>query len=524
MTFYSDMSSDSPQDSSPGDLHALIYLGASSLSLLIADASRDFEMVDFLMQPLPIARDIFRDEKVTRPTVERCVQVIDDFKNVLAEYAINSKEIPLRLVAANILLEAGNKDAFLNRIQVANGLKVGTLDDGEMTRLIYIMTQENLNAIPDISKKTVLIIHVGPGNTRALVFQKGRIAGYAGYRLGTHRTGEVLDTSLLDPVNTLDVIREHARGQLDQIYVDHRNIKIDAIIAVGMEIQSLASNFRKKGEKKIPLKALSQFAAKLASQTKDARIKTYNADYSDADSLLPSLVINTSIAESLGVGHIYIPDNMYESSIMRDMLVINDQQRRDLEDEVLRFADSLADRYHTDRKHRQHVMILANSLFDQLRSLHGLNEHDKMLLQVAATLHEIGTYVSARQHHKHAQYIISNTDIFGLNSQDVAFVALLVNYHRHELPDAQHDEIYRDLSPQDRVRISKIASLLRIAVALDRSHSQRIKSVTAHIRGHRLNLVAYGVLDTTVEEIALLTKADLFEEIFGLDVRITPGI
>lgn len=524
MTFYNDMPPATPQDDSLGSLRALIYLGASSLSLMIADSSRDFETVDFLMQPLPLARDIFRDEKVTRPTIERCVQLIDTFKSVLDEYSNGTKEIPLRLVAANILQEAGNKDAFLNRIQVANGLKVGTLDDGEMTRLIYLKTQQNLNAIPDISKKTVLMVHVGPGNTRALVFQNGRIAGYAGYRLGTHRTGEVLDISLLDPVHTLDVIREHARGQLDQLYVDHRNLKIDAVIAVGLEIQSMAPHFRKKGEKKIPLTSLSQFASQMAAQTMEERIKAYNTGYSDADSLLPSLVINMAIAESMGVKNIYIPDSMYESSIMRDMLVVNAQQRRDLEDEVLRFADSLADRYHTDRKHRLHVKELSESLFDQLQTLHDLNVHDRMLMQVAAILHEIGTYVSARQHHKHARYIIFNTDIFGLNTQDVDIVALLVSYHRHELPNAEHDEIYRDLSSEERVRVSKLAAILRIAVALDRTHSQRIKSVTALCRGQRLDLVAYGVLDTTVEEIALQTKADLFEDIFGMDVRITPGI
>lgn len=524
MAFYIPMSPVSSQDSSSGSLHALIYLGASSLSLLIADSSRDFQTVDFLMQPLPLARDIFRNEKVMRPTVERCVQVIDNYKSVLTEYSNGVKEIPLRLVAANILLEANNKDAFLNRIQVANGLNVEPLDDGEMTRLIYMKTQENLTTIPDISKKNVLMVHVGPGNTRALVFEHGRIAGYAGYRLGTHRSGEVLDVSMLDPLNTLDVIREHVRGQLDQIYVDHRSLKIDAVIAIGLEIQTLCPHFRKKGEKKIPLKSLRKFAETMAAQTSEEWIKAYNAGYADADSLLPALVINLSIAESLGLENIYIPDKMYESSIMRDMLVINSRQQRDLEDEVLRFANSLADRYQTDRKHRHHVMVLADSLFDQLQSLHGLNSHDKLLLEVASILHEIGTYVSARQHHKHARYIISNTDIFGLNTRDVDIVALLLNYHRQETPDAEHDETYRNLTSEQRVRVSKQAALLRIAVALDRSHSQRIKSVTAVCRGHRLDLTAHGVLDTTVEEIALQGKADLFEEIFGLDVRITPGI
>lgn len=522
LAFYVLMPPAAPQESAPENLCALIYLGASSLNLLIADSSSDFKAVDFLMQPLPLARDIFREGKVMRTTIERCVQVIDEYKNVLNEFTFENRPIPLRMMAANILSEADNKDAFLNRIRVANGLDMETLDDGEMTRLIYLKTQQNLLSLTDSSNKNVLMAHVGPGNTRALLFNNGRISQYSGYRLGTHRTGDVLDLSATNPGNSIDLIREHARGQLDQIYVDHRHTKIDAIVAIGFEIQSLAPHFCKKGEHKVSLPALRKFAEKMASQTIEERIRIYNTDYAAVFSLLPALVLNIALAESLNVREIHIPDKVYDLSIMQDMLVIRNSQRRDLEDEVLRFAATLADRYQTDVKHRRHVRVLAESLFDQLQVLHDLSPHDRLLLQVGAILHEIGTFISARQHNRHARYIIFNTDIFGLNTQDVEIVSLLVSYHRQELPDMT-DETYRLMTPEHRMRVSKLASLLRIAVALDRSHSQRIASIEAIVRGHRLDLIAHGVLDTTVEEIALTGKADLFEEVFGLTVRIMPA-
>lgn len=58
-----------------------------------------------------------------------------------------------------------------------------------MTRLIYVKVQEALAQYPGFSKEKVLVVHTGPGNTRVLLFQKGRIVRYSCYRLGTHRTG-----------------------------------------------------------------------------------------------------------------------------------------------------------------------------------------------------------------------------------------------------------------------------------------------------------------------------------------------
>ena len=509
-----------PTPSSSGPLCALIYLGPSSLSLLIADKSLDFAMVDFLMQPIALARDIFRDDALQSSTISRCIDILKNYKLVLQQYGGES-ELPLQVVSANILSEARNKEVLSNRIEIALGWKMMPLDDGEMTRLIYLKTQESIKDIASIKGKNLLITHVGPGNTRILTAQKQRIIQFGNYRLGTHRTGEVLELSALDPLSVQDVIKEHIRGQLDQLSVDTRPHHIEEMIVIGYEIQNMAVHFRKKNEARIPLKTLKEFAQQLCTLSLEERVLSYNTDYAAANALVPSLVINIAIAEALGLDHVYIPRSVYDSTLMRDLLILRYTQHKDLEEEVLSFANTLADRYLADKKHRHHVCKLAEELFDQLAPLHKLSAHDKLLLRVAATLHEIGTYITQRQHHKHARYIISNTDIFGLNSTDVDIVSLLVSYHRHELPSLE-DPDYRNLSQEERLRVSKMAALLRIAVGLDRAHAQRLTSIKIEVTPHALLLKAKGVLDTTIEEIALTGKADLFEQIFGLPVRLSP--
>jgi exopolyphosphatase/guanosine-5'-triphosphate,3'-diphosphate pyrophosphatase len=79
------------------------------------------------------------------------------------------------------------------------------------------------------------------------------------------------------------------------------------------------------------------------------------------------------------------------------------------------------------------------------------------------------------------------------------------------------------MEQSDRMRVSKMTAILRVADALERGHSQRVKGLRASVRNKTLELELIGVSDTTVEELALKLKADLFTDIFGYDIVPVPG-
>ena len=78
-------------------------------------------------------------------------------------------------------------------------------------------------------------------------------------------------------------------------------------------------------------------------------------------------------------------------------------------------------------------------------------------------------FVGLRAHHKHAQYLIQASEIFGLSADDRAVIANVARYHRRALPQKAHLP-YMALDRQDRVRVNKLAALLRVANALDAEH------------------------------------------------------
>lgn len=495
-----------------------LHIGASSVSMMVAERAADGTLtpIDFLEQPAPVARDIFRQGSVSLMTTERVVSIIKGYQKSLSELGLDPHAIT-RAAATNILSEARNHETVMNRIRIACGLKVGTIDDGEMTRLIYLKTRRRLQHLPAMRSDNTLVVHVGPGNTRALLFQHGRITRYTSYRMGTHRTREAVEGSHAEGPTLLRVIREHAFGNLAQIRFDYSDVRIEGLVVIGYEMQSVAGFLTKTGDL-CTLKDFRQFTADAASLSDVELVKRFRLDYQTAEALLPALEINLAIAETFKLEALQLPASEYEQGLLHDLLVSREMTGAFAE-EVLRSARILAERYQSDPGHGEHVGNLCAKFFEELADLHQLSLHDGLLLQVAAILHEVGTYVSPRAHHKHSEYLILNSEVFGLDRMDVTIVALVARYHRHSGPVLDHPS-YAALPTDDRIRVSKLAALLRVADALERTHAQRVSQLEIRREGGKLRLRLPGLADAAVERLAMASKADLFEQVFGLSVII----
>lgn len=500
------------------NLLTALHIGASSVSLMVAERAEDGSLtpVDFLEQPAPVARDIFRNGEVSASTTERVVSIIKGYQKSLAELGLDPHGVT-RAVATNILSEAVNHETVMNRIRIACGLRIGTIDDGEMTRLIYLKTRRRLQSLPAMRKDTTLVLHVGPGNTRALLFQNGLISRYTSYRMGTHRTREAVEGSHAEGSAMLRVIREHAYGNLAQIRFDFSDVTIDGLVIIGYELQSVAPALT-KGNQVCSLKSMRQFTADAAIMSDVELVKRFQLDYQTAEALLPALEINLAIAETLRLGEVHIPTSEYEQGLLHDLLV-SQELTGAFAEEVLRSARILAGRYQSDPSHGEHVGNLCARFFESLTDLHQLGPHDALLLQVAAILHEVGTYVSPRAHHKHSEYLILNSEVFGLDRLDVTIVALVARYHRHSGPRLDHPS-YAALRTDDRIRVCKLAALLRVADALERTHAQRVANLEIRREAGKLRIRLPGLADAAVERLAMASKADIFEQVFGLAVVI----
>jgi exopolyphosphatase/guanosine-5'-triphosphate,3'-diphosphate pyrophosphatase len=186
---------------------------------------------------------------------------------------------------------------------------------------------------------------------------------------------------------------------------------------------------------------------------------------------------------------------------------------------VIQSAHVVAQKYLIDTAHAEQTRALAVQLFDRLANEHQLGQRHRMLLEVAAILHEVGMFVSSRAHHKHSLYLIAHSEILGLTQDELAMVANIARYHRRSRPKPSHTE-YMTRPREQRMIVNKLAALLRVADALDISRTQRIDGFESRIDNNGLIISVKTHGDLTLEERSLAEKGDMLLDIYGLDVRL----
>jgi exopolyphosphatase/guanosine-5'-triphosphate,3'-diphosphate pyrophosphatase len=87
------------------------------------------------------------------------------------------------------------------------------------------------------------------------------------------------------------------------------------------------------------------------------------------------------------------------------------------------------------------------------------------------------------------------------------------------LPQKSHPEFMR-LDRDERVRVTKLAALLRLANSLDAEHMQKVSEVSLREEDGRWVIELHGRGDLTMERMAATSRADLLADVFGKHVVI----
>jgi exopolyphosphatase/guanosine-5'-triphosphate,3'-diphosphate pyrophosphatase len=109
--------------------------------------------------------------------------------------------------------------------------------------------------------------------------------------------------------------------------------------------------------------------------------------------------------------------------------------------------------------------------------------------------------------------------LIGLSNREVDIVANLARYHRKAMPTLQ-DENFRALTSRDRSAVIRLSVLLRLADAMDVSHTQRVRGVSIYEGRHKWTLKLDGKGSLSLETWALEKRRSLFQDVFGMKLEI----
>jgi exopolyphosphatase/guanosine-5'-triphosphate,3'-diphosphate pyrophosphatase len=507
-------------------LVAVIDIGSSAIRMVIAEvgAKKDeIKPLEKLQKPVPFGKDVFLNGAVGRTAMRDGVAVLNGFKSVIDSYGIQK----VHAVATSAIRDATNRDNFIDQVYVRTGIDVEVIDGAEENRLELIAVEHALGGKFDYDKKNCLIIEVGSGSTEIIILNQGEVQLTRTLSIGSVRLPDQAVAGKTNPTVMQRVLKRSIHEIAEYAAREYNLGEIDTFIALGGDMRLAAAQVTSPlPEDFVTLekKPFLELVESLSKLSPDEIADKFGILYAEAESLFPALLFYANFLGETKAEQVVLPMvSIRDGLLLEEAQMLSGYKRTDVAKQVLSSAKRLGKKYHYEEAHSLCVAGLAVKLFDHLKAEHGLGTRERLLLEVSALLHAVGMFISPTNYHKHSSYLVEAAEIFGLRKADKNIVCQVVRYHRGSHPRTSH-EPYMSLPRRDRSIVSKLASILRVACAMDKSRQLKIRNFSLEHSGEAYILwVPEDIGDITLERDSVANRGVLFSEVFGAGISLKQG-
>jgi exopolyphosphatase/guanosine-5'-triphosphate,3'-diphosphate pyrophosphatase len=504
---------------------SVIDIGTNSIHMVLAEIQPDasYKILDRFKDMTRLGDGAFVTHRLSDAAITRALAILRH----LVTLAKNKGYDRIIAVATSAVREATNGGEFIDLVAEQTGLTVRVISGTEEARLIFLGIKNNV----PMTEQPTLSVDVGGGSVELMVGNCTQLLHAKSLKLGAIRLGDefLKRTPPSDGMcrSLEDRVTAYLKGTLDSF----KTKRFDSLIATSGMAGNLAEiiHLRRTNRAllqinlaKISLKDIKEIEQDLRQSTIKARMAIPGIDPKRVDTLFPATVVLRRLMELSEKDELILCDKAIREGIIYDF-IHRHRERLKAEAEIpdlrKRNVIALARRCHAPETHSIHVANLALRLFDQTASLHRLGPTERNWLEYAAILHDVGYLINERQHHKHAYYLIINSDVGGLSREEVQVIAAIARYHRRAVPQLKH-EGFNTLSPKFKRIVRVLSALLRIADGLDRTHFSVVRALDVKL-GATITIKLHVTGDAELETWAATGRADLFERVFRRHVKFS---
>ena len=501
---------------------SVIDIGSNAVRMRIAQTN-DFttmQELDALEFPTRLGHEVFTLGKISFDTQRELSSILDGFLKICHEYGADQ----IKVVATTALREADNQAYVLDRLKTQNGLTVEILEDGEETARIYAEAIRRLHTAGIRREGDTLLAHVGTGSIGIAVYSQDNIVFSQNISTGSLKIGDILGSVLEHTNKFYQPVAEYIESFFGRLTAHIDFSRIHSLILTGRETEGLielCDGDASGGLGLVDTAKLLEVYAAMRVQSPEQIAARQNLTPEQSEQLYALLCICVKFAELAGSPDILWPDVDLMDAMLSQSLF--PEARQGYDEQNLRGAlcsvERMAARYQCDMTHANAVAGFASTLYEFLRKYHGLPKRRRLLLELAAMMHDAGFYVNSKNRNLSTFGLIRNSHIYGLSDRDVLLVAHIANYGDIGAPDEWREEFY-DLTGKERLLVVKMAAILRLSDALDYARRQKIERIELSMQEDELWITARSNADLSLEWWAFTRSAEFFEEVFGIQPKL----
>lgn len=508
---------------------AAIDIGSNSCRLKIARVQQ--HRLKILHEDREVTRlgaSVFESGLVSPDAMAGTLRALKRFYRSVKFY--NSDQV--RVVGTAALREARNALAFVAWVKSETGWEVEVISGLEEARLIHrgVMNEPG-------TQGRCLLVDVGGGSCEITFSERKRIRETVSLPLGAVRlTQEFLggDPPTAEQVSRLKqlIARELKRGERRLGAVRPSLVIATSGTAAALFQASLAAGKAKPllrrpgGTERILIETryVRRLAEKLSVMNSAQRSAVPGIGPRRAEIIIAGAQVFAELLERLSLRGFVYSDLGLRDGMLAQMLAERDRKtmaHQQFERERWQGVLAASKQYGVDLRHAEAVCELVVRLFRDLTPVHLLPEEYRTWLEAAAMMQDVGKFLNYQGHHRHAQYIIANSELFGFTPSQRGIVSAIARYLGKSRPDPE-DRAMRMVPLEEHANVRRAVVLLRLAVALNQDRASEVVKMRLRVYPKRVLLeLSPGRHGAELELWSLRKEANYFREVFRRELFAT---
>jgi exopolyphosphatase / guanosine-5'-triphosphate,3'-diphosphate pyrophosphatase len=514
---------------------AAIDIGSNSCRLKIAKVvAHHLKTLAEDREVTRIGASVFDSGLVSPEAMAQTLRALKRFQRAVQAHGVDQ----IRVVATSAMRDARNGAAFQAWVKAETGWNMEIISGLEEGRLIHLGVT---GAEPGAAGK-VLLLDLGGGSCEITLSEHKHIKETVSMPLGAVRLTEGFLPADPAPKDGLMRMRQWIAREIRRAHRKIQPGKVPLVIATSGTAAALsdayaagvrlniAQNKRpsKAGRSEVPAlvptRAVRRLAASLAKMSLPEREAVPGIGPRRAEIIIAGAEVYAELLDSFGLaGFRYSPLGLRDG-ILAQMLAEQDARARshvEFEHERWESVLATAKRYGVDAKQAEPVRAHVLQLFRELQPLHQLQPEYESWLSAAAMLRDTGKFINHQGHHRHTQYIISSTEIYGFTQLQRTMISAVARYLGKSRPQPG-DRALRNIPAEEHKNIHRAIVLLRLAVALNQDRASDVLRVSVRLYPKRAYIeVRPGRTGAELELWSLRKEAAYFREVFGRELLAT---
>ena len=507
---------------------AAIDIGSNSVRVKIATVHQHrLKTLHEDREVVRLGESVFQTGVISPEAMANTIRALKRFQKAVQLHVADK----VRVVATSAMRDARNAAAFTAWVKSATGWQVEVISGLEEGRLIHlgIVTHEHG------AKGRCLLIDLGGGSCEVTHSDQGRIKEMVSLPLGAVRLQQEFLSSDPSPKEDVARLKQFIDRELDKAERKLGALRVGLVIATSGTAAALseasAAIVNKAGpRRRAKLKSditkaeiVRPLADRLAKMTNLQRASIPGIGPKRSEIIVGGALVYARLLERMGLkGFRYSPLGLRDGMLAQMLAEVDLRASVHRKIETERWAGVLevCRRYAVDQKKAEPVREHVAQLYDELHRVHDLPVEYRLWLQAAAMMQDVGKFMNHQGHHRHTQYIVANSEIFGFSPEQRAVVSAIARYMGKSRPDPV-DRVMRTVPAEEHTNVVRAVVLLRLAVALNQDRASALLKLRTYVYPKRtvLELVP-GRGGAELEMWSLKKEASYFREVFGRDLAV----